>query len=157
MIHVLIEKSNKPLIHFTDGGKWVRHWLKDVLGVRSPEWTKTATGAVAWVIPKSKTELLLKTVMQADEAMITQKYTKFTKCNNACKTATSEHCECACLGLYHGAQGKTPDFIIEMERIQDMHVHGKVEMKETWYKNGQVQSITVVKSNGREVVYSRAD
>lgn len=156
MIHVLIEKNKKSLIHFTDGGKWVRHWLKDVLGIRSPEWTVTVTGAVAWEIPKSKTELLLQTVMQADEVIITQKYTEFTRCNNACKSATSEHCECACLGLYHGAQGKTPDFIIEMEKIEDMHMHGKVEMKQTMYTNGQVQWITVVRSGEREVIYSRA-
>lgn len=155
MIYILIDGKKKPLVHFTNGGKWVRPWFKDELKLRSPNWIKLESGAVAWEVPKSKTEALLTKVHGlGDDVKVTQRYKDFTRCNDSCKWAASAFCECSCLGLYHGRGEVDPDFVIEMKDIEDLHMHQTVHTKETVYRGGIVQRIDVFGTEGSKNLYT---
>ncbi|MET3895344.1 hypothetical protein [Micrococcus sp. UYEF12] len=148
MIYVLLHGKNNPLVHFSHGAEWVRPWLKECLGVKSPEFTKLENGLVVWILPKSKIDERLRILIASGEVEITQTYTKFSRCNDSCKKAQSDICECSCLGVYHGHEFKEPDFIIPMEEIQDIHMHGEVREKITHYVGGKLQNIDVNTDGG---------
>lgn len=153
MIHILIEPNKDSLIYFPNGGKWVRPWLKDTLKLKSPFWKKLDNGLVVWNIPKSKTEKLLKVIMTEEAVTVTQRYSEFTRCTSSCKSATSEHCECACLGLYHGKGEGGNQISIPIDALHELHLHTKVTESVKTYNKGTLVGMRIATETENGIVY----
>lgn len=92
-------------LHATEGGKWVRPWMKETLRIKSPGY-KTINGLrYVWVLPESKKAVAVEESLRRDSHVeVYQVFTKSKPCTDSCKVAAIPHfeCECSCLGTYHG-------------------------------------------------------
>lgn len=101
--------SRDLLVNLPGGGKWVRPWLKSVIGSRcSMKWFKDAyTGLTWWRVKKTHLVSLQEALRERYSGVwvITQ-YGTGEACTSQCQGAKADQdyqCECVCGGTYHGA------------------------------------------------------
>jgi len=78
-----------------------QEWLRDDRRLK-PKWLRTHK---VWSIPKAWFEDTVKRAIDRFDAIwVIQPYRAIEKCAPACWNAAGVHCECSCMGAYHGSQ-----------------------------------------------------
>lgn len=106
-IYSLLDQT-KLHVNFPDGGKWVRGYLREILGDRVKlNWFIDKNGTVWWEASKTHREKLTEALQGRYQGVwVLRDYRTNQACTGSCRTAKTDDCECSCGGLFHGA---TPD------------------------------------------------
>lgn len=111
VIYSLLDQT-KLHIHLPDGGKWVRAYLKEILGERVVlDWFKDSNNTVWWEVSKTHREKLTTALLRRYRGVwVVRDYRANQACTGSCRAAKKDNCECSCGGMYHG--GTTDDKVI---------------------------------------------
>lgn len=102
-IYSLLDQT-KLHIHLPDGGKWVRSYLKEILGERAIlDWFKDSNDTVWWEVSKTHREKLINALLTRYQGVwVVQDYRTAQACTGSCRRAKTTDCECSCGGQFHG-------------------------------------------------------
>ncbi|MEZ2392064.1 hypothetical protein AB6813_21480 [bacterium RCC_150] len=118
-------------VYFPDGGKWVRGWLKEELGIRADWIRDPSTGLVSWQITKTKQEALTAALRgRYSGVWLIRQYSEKVICTTACQTAQRDECICSCAGEFHRSGGDwqhvTDQFMVNNEVKQVIRYYNAV-------------------------------
>lgn len=107
IIYSLLDQT-KLHIHLPDGGKWVRSYLKEILGERAVlDWFEDSNNTVWWEVSKTHREKLTNALLARYQGVwVVQDHRIAQACTGSCRRAKTADCECSCGGQFHGG---TPD------------------------------------------------
>ncbi|MCT9087318.1 endonuclease VII domain-containing protein [Streptomyces sp. ASQP_92] len=90
-----------------------RRWLRDTVGIRSPEFT-----GKQWHLPRnSLMRLVTASIDRYGFIVLWRDMSQLSQCTNRCLKATGIECQCSCLGEHHGQ-----DAVGWHERVGDVVV-----------------------------------
>lgn len=103
-----LHNQTKLHINFSDGGKWTRSYLKEILGSRVQlNWIKDTDGRVWWEISKTHREKLTEALRERYESVwVVRDYSTKQICTTSCQRAEKDDCVCSCGGQFHGGGGE---------------------------------------------------
>lgn len=102
-IYSLLDQT-KLHVNFPDGGKWVRGYLREILGDRAAlNWFSDTNGTVWWETSKTHRERLTEALQRRYQGVwVLRDYRTNQACTAACRAAKADNCECSCGGMLHG-------------------------------------------------------
>lgn len=164
-----LSEDKSVYLHATEGGRWVRPWMKETLRIKSPGY-KTIDGVrYIWVLPQSKKAVAVAESLRRDSrVMVYQVFTKSRACTDSCKVAEIPvfECECSCLGSYHGlvpvgtkhateedkeharrlAEDKS--VVVASETEYEVHIHTKYIQVRSLYIDGVLNKKEIFDKSG---------
>lgn len=134
-VYVFNEIGRSTKIYFPDGGKWVRGYLKEVLGSRAYMTYIKHEGNVWWCIKRANFGRIVTALKRKYvNVQVTKQYSKQNICDKRCQNANPYFdylCECSCGGKNHGHEDPDyknvkDDLLVETKyfMVQRLYTHG---------------------------------
>lgn len=169
MIQIVVNRLNKDKTQltskketemlFSNGGKWVRSWMKNTLKLRSPGYRKSGREFI-WSIPESKSKEAVSEAIRLDPFVsVYQVHSRKVHCTPSCKNAVYDVCSCSCLGKYHKA-GENVDAmtaVVPMPEIVELYIHREYLEMCTTYEHGKVSGRFLKGPNDTDSYYRLLD